>query len=93
MKIIVTREHISRGERKSRSSCPVALAIHEQLGTHSQGVIVDVHNIFVTTKKNKVFVFDAPVEVKSFSMKYDVGEAPYVAFEFSLPVDQHPDFW
>lgn len=78
MKIKVNRRHILEGTRRSWDSCPIALAVREQLGVAD----LKVGNGLIRCGKTK---FTMPDRVDRFVGKFDDGEKvkPFV-FELKL---------
>lgn len=79
MIIKVTQKHIDAGCKESISSCPVALALQEQL--HLQGWAVEVDSCTLVLAGES---FTSPGSVDDFISLFDNG-LPVKPFSFRIP--------
>jgi len=76
MKIYVNRRHIRDGVRANVISCPIAMALTEQLGVGN----LKVSDCEIVLGKTR---FTCPTRVARFICKFDAGE-PVKPFAFFL---------
>lgn len=75
MRINVLKRHIEGGNRRGLCSCPIALALIEQVSCKR----VEVLNFARIDGKS----FDLPAKAKTFIQKFDAGY-PVEPFSFSI---------
>lgn len=88
MQIQVKQEHIDKGVQGKCGSCPIALAINENL---VDGVISNVRYSRVDLVKNEVYLAEElwlPPEASRFIRSFDNGEQvqPF-SFELEIPAE------
>lgn len=71
MQIKVTQQHIKKGRRASARSCPIALALNEQVGALA---IVGHGSASAGVDPNRRH-FDLPRAVRRFIYQFDEGKA------------------
>lgn len=82
MQIKVTDDHIRRGERGTASSCPVALAIKEQIKIDAISVYGADVRLAISSRE---FYRHLPREVTEFVDDFDANSVVQ-PFEFTLPL-------
>lgn len=84
MRLRVTKEHIAKGFRSSRTSCPIALAF-KQAHPHLKLDAVVPWSIYVADPQRAFRRFDLPQAAQDFIRKFDQAGAKEVKpFEFEL---------
>ncbi|QGJ91970.1 hypothetical protein SEA_KEELAN_5 [Gordonia phage Keelan] len=77
MKVVVTQEHIEKGDKGSPVSCPVALALNDA-GMEGYYRVESRH------LRTAIGKFPLPTEARQFIAKYDTHGGPVEPFEFEL---------
>jgi hypothetical protein len=73
MRIEVTRSHIARGKRLSKTCCPVANAVRARLGRKPETVSVFGGRVYLVGSKMEAY--DLPEIVDEMIINYDTGGA------------------
>ena len=82
MKVEVTEKHIRRGEPRQVRSCPVALALKEQM--HKE-VEAGPYDLFYLIKRKVAGEAVTPIQASRFMRAFDRGEKVYpFTFEVSF---------
>lgn len=100
LRIKVTRDHISRGEPKSVSGCPIALALLDALpimnhhgnsflsvGSRAADIPIKVPGVGWVLRWYRHFNSKLPESAQKFIEEFDSGHLPD-PFEFDLSLEQ-----
>lgn len=80
MLIILTAEHIARGERGNCGRCPVVFAVEDAIKGHEQ-VYVFPDSIYIGR-----MIYNTPVEARQLMERFDKG-LPVSPITFDLPIE------
>ncbi len=84
MKITVTADNIKKGRRKSRSFCPIALALKSAGFVHVNVGYRRIEILPTARSKSPIAKYRTPHSAKRFIEKFDIWGDGVKPFSFSL---------
>ena len=84
MKIVVTQDHIEKGDMCSETTCPIALAATGMF-PHARHIRVLYHALEVW-ESSKVLIYTLPTYIQEWILSFDLEEEVHpISFDISNP--------